>query len=218
MPARIDPLRKGLLGAADELKLDLLDHQADALLRFLSMLQRWNATYNLTSVRDPGQMLTTHLVDCLAVISPLSRERADGAQRVVDVGSGAGLPGVVIAILKPSFQVTCVDSVGKKAAFVRQVAAEIGLRNLSALHARVERLEGDPFDVIVSRAFASLGDFSRGTRHLLADGGAWMAMKGRMPADELVALTADIKVFHVEQLQVPGLAAERCIVWMRPRR
>lgn len=191
--------------------------QLGQLAAFLALLQRWNATYNLTALRDPAQMLTHHLADCLAVVAPLRREIGDRAGvRLLDVGSGGGLPGAVLAILLPTLDVTCVDTVGKKAAFIRQVGAELKLRNLHAEHARVEAMRGDGFDLVTSRAFASLADFARLTRDQLAADGAWMAMKGKHPAEELAALPAGIEVFHVEPLAVPGLDAERCLVWMRP--
>jgi 16S rRNA (guanine527-N7)-methyltransferase len=195
----------------------LTESQARAMLDFLSLLQRWNATYNLTAVRDPQQMRTQHLADCLAVIGPLRRHLAQQqAHRLLDVGSGGGLPGVVIAVMQPELEVVCVDTVGKKAAFVRQVAAELGLRNLYAEHTRVESLVAAPFDIVTSRAFASLTDFVVLTRRHLTSGGVWMAMKGRRPGEEIAALPADVQVFHVEPLAVPGLAAERCLVWLRP--
>ena len=134
--------------------------------------------------------------------------------RLLDVGSGAGLPGIVWAIGCPDLQVCCVDTVAKKAAFITQAALTLGLKNLKAVHARVESLSG-PFDVISSRAFASLPDFVAGSSQALAEGGVWLAMKGKHPGDEIAAVPAD--VFHVEPLQVPGLSAERCLVWMRPR-
>ena len=134
----------------------------------------------------------------------------------MDVGSGGGLPGVVLAILCPAIGVTCVDTVGKKAAFIRQVGAELGLPNLRAEHARVEQLGGQ-FDVVASRAFASLADFTAWTRTLLSPShGMWMAMKGRHPDDEVGALAPDIQVQRVQDLQVAGLDAERCLVWMKP--
>lgn len=211
-------LREALAEIDRTLALDLADTQLDTLLTYLALLQRWNATYNLTAVRDPAQMLTQHLADCLAVIGPLRRHLGNGQpQRVLDVGSGGGLPGVVIAALNPGVHVTCVDTVGKKAAFVRQAAGELGLKNLFAEHARVEQLKAAPFDVVVSRAFASLADFTRLTRQHLAPQGVWMAMKGKSPDDEMVQLPADVAVFHVEHLTVPGLPAERCLVWMRPQ-
>lgn len=189
--------------------------QSAALLRYLELLQRWNAVYNLTAVRDPDEMLSQHLADCLAVISPLQRHMSQG--RVLDVGSGGGLPGVVIATMLPAMAVSCVDTVGKKVAFIRQVAGTLQLRNLHALHARVEELREPAFDLITSRAFASLADFAALTRKHLAADGAWMAMKGRAPKDEIAAMPADVDVFHVEQLSVPGLNAQRCLVWMRAR-
>jgi 16S rRNA (guanine527-N7)-methyltransferase len=186
------------------------------LERYLNLLVKWNAAYNLTSVRDPGQMRTQHLADCLAVVQPLHRQLGNGTPaRMLDVGSGGGLPGVVLAIAEPLWQVTCVDTVGKKVAFIRQVAAEIGLPNLRAEHARVQTLRAPPFDVITARAFSSLGDLTRLTRPLLAPGGIWMAMKGKRPDDELAALPADVTAVHVESLAVPGLDAERCLIWMR---
>ena len=199
------------------LSLELTSAQGEQLLQFMALLQRWNGTYNLTAVRDPAQMLTQHLADCLAVVPPLRRHLTNtGAQRLLDVGSGGGLPGVVLAVLHPALQVTCVDTVGKKAAFIQQAAVELKLRNLRAEHARVEQLKAPPFDLITSRAFASLADFTALTHRHLAPGAVWMAMKGKRPDDELAALPADIEVFHVEPLAVPGLDAERCLVWMKP--
>lgn len=204
-----------LAGVAGVLGVNLDAAQRSTLLAYLDLLQRWNGTYNLTAVRDPAAMFTQHLADCLAVLPPLQRQVAGG--RLLDVGSGGGLPGVVIAVALPSWQVTCVDTVAKKMAFVRQVAGTLALRNLHARHARVEALAEPAFDLITSRAFSSLVDFTSLSRSILARGGVWMAMKGRVPDDEIAALPADIDVFHVEQLQVPGLDAQRCLVWMRPR-
>jgi len=201
-------------GICAELGLAPTAAQLQALADYLGLLQRWNTTYNLTAVRDPQAMLTQHLADCLAVVKPLLTRCAAG--RVLDVGSGGGLPGVVLAVLAPALDVTCVDTVGKKAAFVRQVAGQLALPNLHAAHSRVEALKTPGFDLVTSRAFASLRDFTSLTAHLLAPGGLWMAMKGKQPDDELAALPPGVSVFHVEQLQVPGLEAERCLVWMRP--
>ena len=188
-----------------------------ALDGYLALLHRWNATYNLTAVRDPEQMRIQHVADCLAVIPPLRRWRAGHpVRRVLDVGSGAGLPAVVIAALEPDLEVVSVDAVGKKAAFVRQVAGELGLRNLRAEHARVEQLKAGRFELVTARAFASLADLVSLTRAHLADGGAWMAMKGKRPDDELAALPPGVSLFHVEPLTVPGLDAERCLVWLQP--
>lgn len=213
------PLRAALLPILDELRLPA--EAADRLLAYLDLLQRWNGVYNLTAVRDPQDMLRQHLADCLAVVGPLSRHAVSvhagesSTLRVLDVGSGGGLPGAVLALLCPQWQVVCVDTVGKKAAFIRQAGVELGLLNLSAEHARVEAMQCPPFNVITSRAFASLPDFIRLSRGLLAPSGVWMAMKGRAPTEELAALPSDIDVFHVEPLPVPGLQAERCLVWMR---
>ena len=165
-------------------------------------------------------MLTHHLLDSLAAVPALQRQLAEqaqaglGASALLDVGSGGGLPGVVFAICIPALAVQCVDTVAKKAAFVQQVAVSLRLPNLRGVHARVESLAG-PFDVVSSRAFASLADFSTWSRGALAPGGVWLAMKGKHPTEELAALPTDVEVFHVEPLSVPGLDAERCIVWMR---
>jgi 16S rRNA (guanine527-N7)-methyltransferase len=165
-------------------------------------------------------------LDSLAVIGPLRRQgvqclpaegdSADLKLRLLDVGSGAGLPGVVIAICCPEIRVDCVDTVGKKAAFIQQVAVSLKLSNLRGVHARVEQLT-DKYQVVSSRAFASLDNFTQWSKQALAEQGVWMAMKGKHPADEMAALPSEVEVFHVEQLQVPGLEAERCIVWMRRR-
>ncbi len=214
-PAVVDS--QSLRQDAAAVGLTLPDAAFDRLAAYLALLRKWNAAYNLTAVRDAVQMRVQHLADCLAVIAPLRRQVGRSPQRVLDVGSGGGLPGVVLAIAEPQWDLSCVDSVGKKAAFIRQVAGELALPNLHALHARVESLSGPPFDVITSRAFASLPDFVRLARPLLAPGGVWMAMKGRRPDDELAALPPDIDVFHVEPLVVPKLDAERCLIWMRLR-
>lgn len=208
---------QALRADATALTLELPEAALDRLVRYLALLRKWNDTYNLTAVRDAAQMRVQHIADCLAVVQPLRRELGRRPSRLLDVGSGGGLPGVVLAVLEPRWDVSCVDAVGKKSAFVRQVAGELVLPNLHALHARVETMPGPPFDVIVSRAFASLVDFVRLTRPLLAPTGQWMAMKGRRPDGEIAGLPADVEVFHVEQLNVPGLGAERCLVWMRRR-
>ncbi|MDP1530688.1 16S rRNA (guanine(527)-N(7))-methyltransferase RsmG [Rhodoferax sp.] len=211
-------LRAGLVA----LDLNLSDAQVDSLLAYQALIGKWNKVYNLTAVRDPDDMLTHHLLDSLAVIPTLRRQLALLAPsprvepvRLLDVGSGAGLPGVVIAICCPDIRVDCVDTVGKKAAFIQQAAVTLKLPNLRGVHARVESLT-DKYQVISSRAFASLADFTQWSMQALAVQGVWMAMKARYPADELAALSPSIKVFHVEQLKVPGLDAERCLIWMKP--
>jgi 16S rRNA (guanine527-N7)-methyltransferase len=184
--------------------------------RYLGLLAKWNAAYNLTAVRDPAQMQIQHLADCLAVVESLRRQVGIGrSARVLDVGSGGGLPGAVLAIAEPQWDVTCVDAVGKKAAFVRQVASELALPNLHAVHARVESMMSAPFDVVTSRAFASLAEFTDLTRAVLTPDGVWMAMKGKRPDEEIAALPRDIEMFHVESIAVPNLGADRCLIWMR---
>ena len=198
---------------AQALGLALSEEQAAKLLAYGALILKWNKVYNLTALRDPGLVLTHHLLDSLSIIAPLKRQCPDAA-RLLDVGSGAGLPGAVIAIMRPDMSVSCVDAVAKKAAFIRQVSAELSLPNLNGMHARVETI-GGTYDVISSRAFASLADFFSGSVQLLAPAGSWMAMKGKTPTEELAQLPPGVKVFHVEQLAVPGLEAERCVVWAR---
>lgn len=217
------PLAQALAEGAAALGLDLPAPQQAQLLAYLDLLGKWNKVYNLTALRQPAEMLTHHLLDSLAVIAPLRRHlqatQGTGQGRAVqllDVGSGGGLPGVVIAISCPGVQVSCVDAVAKKAAFIQQAAGTLGLPNLHGIHARVENLRG-PFDVICARAFATLADFSVCSAQALAGQGVWLAMKGKRPDDEMTALPAGVQVFHVEPLAVPGLRADRCLVWMRPR-
>ena len=209
-------LESGLRQGLEGLNLVLDDAQVGHLLDYLGLIQKWTKVYNLTAVRDPQEMLTHHLLDSLAAIAPLRRQLVGVPlpARLLDVGSGAGLPGIVIAICCPNMVVHCVDTVGKKAAFIQQVAASLKLPNLRGVHARVESLT-DQYDVVSSRAFASLADFTSWSVGALAEQGVWMAMKGKHPGDEIAALPVGVKVFHVEQLMVPGLDAERCIVWMR---
>jgi 16S rRNA (guanine527-N7)-methyltransferase len=206
-----------VLAIGAQLGVSISPAQAQALHSHLDMLQRWNAAYNLTAVRDPAAMRVQHLADCLAIVPALRRWRPAGAARVLDVGSGGGLPGVVLAVLLEDWDVTCIDTVGKKAAFVRQVAGALQLPRLHAVHARVESLRSASFDLITARAFASLPDLVRLSRGSLAPAGVWAAMKGQVPDDEIAALPNDVEVFHVEHLQVPGLDARRCLVWIRPR-
>ncbi|WP_415163225.1 16S rRNA (guanine(527)-N(7))-methyltransferase RsmG [Ottowia sp.] len=210
------PLRAPLQDGARALGLALADGQIDQLLAYLDLLAKWNKVYNLTAVRDPAEMLTHHLLDSLAVVALLRRQTQGRPVRLLDVGSGGGLPGVVIAICCREMAVTCVDAVAKKAAFVQQAAGALGLSNLRGLHARVESV-AEHFDVVASRAFATLADFTAWSVSALAEGGVWMAMKGKHPADELAALPSSIDAFHVEQLAVPGLDAERCLIWLRPK-
>lgn len=243
------PARQALPGALQALGLDLSPQACVQLLAHLDLIAKWSRVYNLTAVRDPAEMFTHHLLDSLAAVSPLVRHlhgvaalappQAEPSSElpvrrgfhVLDVGAGAGLPGVSLAIALPdvlalapakvtasfAVQVTCVDAVAKKAGFIRQVAAELALKNLQALHGRIESLELSPVDVITCRAFASLADIVQLTGRHLAPGGVWMALKGVVPHDEIQALPDHIEVFHVEPLQVPHLDAQRCLVWMRRR-
>jgi 16S rRNA (guanine527-N7)-methyltransferase len=208
------PLEPGLRAGLATLGLGLDDARIGRLLDYLDLIGKWTRVYNLTAIRDPAEMLTHHLLDSLAVIRPLQDFAAGRRLRLLDVGSGAGLPGVVIAVCCPDIDVSCVDTVAKKAAFIRQVAATLKLPNLHGVHDRVENLAG-PFDLVTSRAFASLPDFVTWSREALVEEGVWLAMKGKHPAEEIQALPAGVAVFHVEQLAVPGLDAERCLIWLR---
>ncbi|MEP6823453.1 MAG: 16S rRNA (guanine(527)-N(7))-methyltransferase RsmG [Ramlibacter sp.] len=212
---------------ADQLSVTLSGSQAEALLAYLALLSKWGRVYNLTAVLRPEEMLVQHILDSLAVLQPLARQISTllpatlplaipGRLQLLDVGSGAGLPGVVIAICRPDMDVTCVDTVAKKAAFIQQVAVSLKLPNLRAVHARVENLD-TRYDVISARAFASLADFTAWSFTALQPMGFWMAMKGKMPTQEMADLPAQVEVFHVEQLTVPRMDASRCIVWMRPK-
>ena len=206
--------------AATGLGLALARVEVERLAAYVALLARWNATYNLTSVRDPMAMVAQHIADCLAVVEPLRRElRGSASPQLLDVGTGAGLPAIVLAAVEPSWRVTCVDAVGKKVAFVRQAATDLVLPNIDAVHGRVESLPREPvYRAIVSRAFASLSDFVAGSRKLLAADGVWMAMKGHIPSAELAMLPAGIHVFHVEQLSVSDVSGNRSLIWMKPQK
>ncbi|WP_312526308.1 16S rRNA (guanine(527)-N(7))-methyltransferase RsmG [Comamonas sp.] len=207
------PLRDGV----QQLGLSLDDQQIAQLMAFLDLLQKWNKVYNLTSVRDPQEMLTHHLLDSLAAVPPLVRHlQGTGlpAPRLLDVGSGGGLPAVVFAICLPQLDVSCVDTVGKKIAFIQQAAAALRLRNLHGIQSRVEQLS-QQYDVVSCRAFAALQDFTAWSAQTLKADGIWLAMKAKRPDDELALLPATVQLLNIEPLQVPGLDAERCIVWMR---
>jgi len=226
-PGRPDGEHRGSSGAdptgrlrqaCDSLGLRVEAAQADKLVAYLAQMQRWNRTYNLTAIRDPEQMLVQHLFDSLSVVDPLSRVvGADTAATVYDIGSGGGLPGVVLAIMRPTWQISCVDAVEKKMAFVRQMSGVLALPNLRALHARVEELPPAGCDVVISRAFASLNDFaSLAGRHVRNDG-TLVAMKGKVPEDEIQTLhqQGEWQVQEIQALQVPALDAQRCLIWMR---
>ncbi len=218
-------LPAGLANGLEALGLTLSAVQQTQLLAYLALLSRWSKVYNLTAVREPEAMLSHHVLDCLAIVRPLCatldqrwplwRESQESTRlRLLDVGAGAGLPGVVLAVACPWLRVDCVDAVAKKAAFVQQVAAQLKLPNLRGLHARCETLPAQ-YQVVTSRAFAALADFVTWTDQALLEGGIWLAMKGQHPAQELSALPKTVTVFHVEPIDVPGLDADRCLVWMQ---
>lgn len=204
-------LADGLASGAAALQVRLSGKQQVQLLEYLALLAKWNSVYNLTAIRDPQQMLAQHLLDSLAIVPHLATR---SPQRVLDVGSGGGLPGLVLAIAQPTWQVTLNDIVHKKTAFLTQVRAALGLDNVTVVTGRVEQLRvgaevSAPFDAIVSRAFADTAEFVGLARHLLAPGGAIWAMKGMYPGAEVARLPADCRVTQCVHLEVPSLDAER---------
>jgi 16S rRNA (guanine527-N7)-methyltransferase len=202
-----DVLKQGI----NSLKLDLGGDQVEKLLDYLALLNKWNSVYNLTSVRDPMQMVTLHVLDSLAALPAFA-----GAANVLDVGAGGGLPGMVLAISRPDMKVSMIDTVHKKTAFLNQVKAELGLSNVTVYTKRVEQLEvKTKFDVITSRAFADLSDFVNWSGHLLQEGGRFIALKGTAPAEERERLPEPWKVQKLEPLEVPGLDAERHLVYIQ---
>lgn len=205
--------------ACEQLGLRADDAALSKLLNYLAQMQRWNRTYNLTAIRDPQQMLVQHLFDSLAAVKPFSEALgpAVAEARVFDVGSGGGLPGVVLAIMRPLWSVTCIDAVEKKTAFVRQMSGALTLPNLQARHARIETLDPAGCNIVTSRAFASLDDFAQLAGRHVANDGTLVAMKGKVPQEEIQALHSrgEWQVDHIQPLQVPELQAERCLIWMR---
>ena len=207
-------LTHALTNGVRALQLDLCDAQIAQLLDYVALLSKWNAVYNLTAVRDPMQMVTQHLLDSLAAVPAFFN-----ANNVLDVGAGGGLPGMVLAILaaqaRPGMRVSMIDTVHKKTAFLTQAKAELGLANVTVHTARVEQLQvPHKFDVITSRAFAELRDFVNWSGHLLEEDGRFIAMKGVMPHDEIARLPTGWKVTQVQPLHVPGLAAERHLIFI----
>jgi len=197
-----------------EMDLAVTPAQQEQLMDYLGLMFKWNSVYNLTSLRDPMQMVTHHLLDSLAAVPAFA-----GARNVLDVGSGGGLPGIVLAIVRPDMNVSMIDTVHKKTAFLTQVKAQLSLANVTVYTARVEQLqiaESARFDVITSRAFADLSDFVNWSSHLLAEGGRYIALKGTAPRDEQQRLPCEWKVSGVEPLQVPRLGAERHLVFIEP--
>ncbi len=194
-------------GLAD-LGITLPDEAQRKLLAFRDLLLKWNKTYNLTALRDPEQAISHHLLDSLSILPHV------GSGPLLDVGSGGGLPGIPLAIARPDLPVGMVDTVQKKATFLQQASIELDLKNVAVHHARVEEMQGQ-YAQISSRAFAEIALFVALTRHLLAPGGRWLAMKGQRPDDELKALPDDIAVEAIVPLDVPGLAAERHLIILR---
>ena len=191
---------------------------SEPLCRYLALLLKWNRVYNLTAITEPEQMITHHVLDSLVIAAPLDQLLDDiDAPTILDVGTGAGLPGIPLAIARPAWTLTLLDSNSKKTAFVAQAAAEIGLTNISVFTARAEALTGGQFDVVVSRAFSSLRDLVSRTRVALAPSGFWAAMKGGIPLDELRELPGDVICTHILRLQVPGLDAERHLLILRTK-
>jgi 16S rRNA (guanine527-N7)-methyltransferase len=200
-----------LANGIKELQLDLNDKQQGQLLDYLALLFKWNAVYNLTSVRDPMQMMTHHVLDSLAAVSSFT-----GAQNVLDVGAGGGLPGMVLAISRPDMKVSMIDTVHKKTAFLTQVKAELGLANVTVFTMKVQDLQvPQKFDVITSRAFADLSDFVNWSGHVLAEGGQFIALKGTAPPEEQERLPSAWKVTELRPITVPGLQAERHLVFIQ---
>jgi 16S rRNA (guanine527-N7)-methyltransferase len=203
-------LQQVLAEGIQSMNLALSQEQQNKLMDYLALMFKWNSVYNLTSLRDPMQMVTHHLLDSLAAVPAFA-----GAARVLDVGAGGGLPGIVLAIVRPDMSVSMIDTVHKKTAFLTQVKAELGLANVTVYTMRVEQLQvSDKFDVITSRAFADLSDFVNWSSHLLAERGRYIALKGVAPKDEQERLPAQWKVTKVEPLQVPRLGAERHLVFI----
>ena len=209
-------LKSTLQAGLQSLRLELDTQQVDLLLDYLGQQQKWNKVYNLTAIKDPQEMLSHHLLDSLAVIPYLLENTQNQAIRLMDVGSGAGLPGTVIAIMCPHIDVTCVDTVAKKAAFITQASLNLGLKNLRGVHSRVEQYKTQSFDVVCSRAFASLVDFTHLTMfHVKQDTGFWFALKGKYPEDELLALPTNISLADSRKIQVPQLDADRCVLVLK---
>ena len=200
--------QNALAAGLAELGMVLSEDAQHKLLAFRDLLLKWNKTYNLTALRDPAQAISHHLLDSLAILPHV------GTGNLLDVGSGGGLPAIPLAIARPDLSVSMVDTVQKKTTFLQQAVIELGLKNVTVNHARVEKIQGQ-YAQISSRAFAEIGLFISLTRHLLAPDGRWLAMKGLRPDDELQALPADITVEAIIPLTVPGLGAERHLIILK---
>jgi 16S rRNA (guanine527-N7)-methyltransferase len=211
----LEPVLRNALSA---MQLGADTGQCERLLAYVSLLQRWNRVHNLSATLGAFGLLQQHVVDCLALVGPLRRHSGGQSLTILDAGTGGGLPAVVLAIMQRDWTVVAVDAVHKKIAFVQQAAGELRLPNLQPRHARLENLPatGERFDVVTSRAFSSLRVFVNATRDLTRSTGVWVAMKGKVPTDEIRDLPPQCQLFHVEPLLVPGLTAERCLVWLKP--
>ena len=206
-----EALAKVLREGVAEMQLDVTPEQQTRLMAYLHLMHKWNAVYNLTSLRDPMQMVTHHLLDSLAAV-PAFKD----ASNVLDVGAGGGLPGIVLAITRPDMKVAMIDTVHKKTAFLTQVKAELALSNVTVHTMKVQDLQvSDKFDVITSRAFADLSDFVNWSGHLLQEGGKFIALKGVAPSEERERLPQEWKVSGLQPLQVPKLGAERHLVFIQ---
>ena len=204
--------RQKLQSGLKEMGLDLSGEQQDKLLAYVEMLKKWNKTYNLTALRDESQIISHHLLDSLTLPPYL-----EGAQTMLDVGSGGGQPGIPAAVCRPDLQITLLDANTKKTSFLQQAAIELELKNVRVVSGRVEAVQGLQADVITSRAFAELADFVNWTAHLLQDGGCWAAMKGVYPAAEIDRLPDSVCVERVDKIRVPQLNAERHMVILRKK-
>ncbi|HAU3361156.1 TPA: 16S rRNA (guanine(527)-N(7))-methyltransferase RsmG [Salmonella enterica subsp. salamae] len=191
----------------DEAGISLTDHQKTLLVAYIDMLHKWNKAYNLTSVRDPAEMVVRHILDSIVVAPYLQ------GQRFIDVGTGPGLPGIPLAIVLPDAHFTLLDSLGKRVRFLRQVQHELKLENITPVQSRVEVYPSEPpFDGVISRAFASLNDMVSWCHHLPGEKGRFYALKGQLPEDEIASLPDDFSVESVEKLRVPQLEGERHLV------
>jgi len=207
----IENLRPVLESGLDALCIKLTKEQQDKIVNYLIILSKWNSVYNLTAIRDPKEMMTHHVLDSLSAVPAFTE-----AQNVLDVGSGGGLPGMILAICYPDKKISMIDTVSKKTAFLNQAKAELGLNNVTVYSARVESLQvNQPFDVITSRAFSELNNFVNWSQHLLAEGGRFIAMKGVHPQGEMERLPEGWEVKEVRPLTVPGLDAERHLIFIQ---
>ena len=193
--------------------ISLTDHQKNQLIAYVDMLHKWNKAYNLTSVRDPNDMLVRHILDSIVVAPHLQGER------FIDVGTGPGLPGIPLSIVRPDAHFTLLDSLGKRVRFLRQVQHELKLENITPVQSRVEDFPSEPpFDGVISRAFASLNDMVTWCHHLPGQNGRFYALKGQLPEHEIASLPAEFSVESVEKLRVPQLDGERHLVVIKPNK